>query len=223
MVDDVTRWNTVHRKIHTDQEGHSVYAEEKEKLFPRGSIVCELGGGTGADAVHFLNLGHSVIVLDISDFALEITRNKAKALGKADKLVTKHMDFGLHELPLKDNSIDVAYSRLSLHYFGRTKTAELFSDIYRFLKPGGRAYLTFKSPDDEKEMERLELLGTVYEDNVFIENGQLRSRFTVEQLKSIITSAGITNFQVNPYREMLGVEGTANHQIILQNEVIIAK
>lgn len=223
MVDDVTRWNTVHQKIHKDHENHSVYAQEKEKLFPRGSIVCELGGGTGSDAIYFLKQGHSVIVLDISDFALEITRNKAKNLGKANKLVTKHMDFGLHELPLKDNSVDIAYSRLSLHYFGKTKTAQIFSDIYRFLKPGGVAYLTFKSPDDEKEMERLETLGTVYEDNVFIENGQLRSRFTVEQLKSIVASGGITNFQVNPYREMLGVEGTGNHQIILQNEVIFAK
>jgi len=223
MADDVTKWNAVHQKIHNDSDGHSIYAEEKEKLFPRGSIVCDLGGGTGADAMYFLKQGHSVIVLDISDFALEIIRKKAQSIGKTDRLVTKHMDFGLHELPLKDDSVGVAYSRLSLHYFGKTRTAELLVDIYRFIKPGGSAYLTFKSPDDEVEMERLESTGSVYEENVFIENGQLRSRFTTDQLKEIVEASGISNAQVNPYQEVLGLPGSGKHQIILQNEVVFTK
>ncbi|MFC1649157.1 class I SAM-dependent methyltransferase [Patescibacteria group bacterium] len=223
MVDDVTRWNTIHQKIHKDEEGHSVYAEEKEKLFPKGSVICDLGGGSGGDAIYFLKQGHSVIVLDISDFALELTRSKAKAVGYADKLVTKHMDFGLHELPIKDNSVDIAYSRLSLHYFGKTRTSEMFNDIYRFIKPNGTAYLTFKSPKDEAEMERLQAVASVYEENVYIEGGQLRSRFTVEQLKQILKDAGIKSCTVNPYQEMLGVKGTGKHELLLQNEVVFTK
>ena len=223
MIDDATRWNLTHKKIYQEGEWYSKYAEEKEKLFPPGSTVVDLGGGTGADAIYFLKRGHTVVILDISEFALKVAQEKANKLNLSEKLAVRQVDFGLHALPLKDASIDVAYSRISLNYFPTDQTVVIFKDIYRILKTGGKAYITLKSPDDEAEMEYLLKSGVEYEPNVYIENGQLRSRFNVDQLKNILQQAGITQLEVNPYQEPLAPKGEGHHPVLLVNEITFTK
>ena len=110
---DSARWDMIHRRLNDEgNDHHTIYAEEKEKLFPRSSIVCDLGGGSGADALYFLKMGHQVVLLDISTFALKEAEKKAKIAGFRNKLITRQVDFGLHTLPLKDSSIDVVFSRI---------------------------------------------------------------------------------------------------------------
>lgn len=222
VVTDAERWDAVHQQISRGDEAHSNYAEDKEKLFPRTSMIAELGGGTGSDALHFLRQGHSVVILDISQYALAVARERANKENLADRLATQVTDFGMHQMPIKDGSVDIVYSRISLNYFDAEHTKNLFADIYRMLKPDGKAYLSLKSPDDTKEMEYLENVGVLYEPNVYIENGQLRSRFTKEQLEIMLQSAGITDFQVSPLKEPLkGMEDTG--RVLYLNEVIIHK
>lgn len=222
MVDDVARWNFIHQKTHSPTLVHSKYADEKEKLFPRNSLVVDLGGGAGFDGIYFLKQGHSVVLFDISDVALALATQKATELGLTDKLVTRQIDFGIHDLPVKDGSIDVVYSRIALHYFERAHTVKIFKDIYRALKPGGSAYLTFKSPKDTAEMERLQKTATLFEPSVYIENGLIRSRFTVEQLETMLTEAGISNCMTHDYIEELPGPNEQNHTLQLI-EVIFTK
>lgn len=222
MISDGERWDEYHKKTHKPEEPHSSYAEEKEKLFPRGSLVVELGGGTGSDTMYFLKQGHSVVLLDISDFALKKAQERASKLNLSQKLAIRQIDFGLHQVPIKESSADIVYSRISLHYFGSKHTTKLFRDILHMLKPGGVAYITFKSPEDVVEMDYLRNVGVEYEEGVYIENGQLRSRFTIEQLKQILTKAGIQNFEVNPYKETLK-DSTGYESTLLVNEIIIKK
>ena len=200
-----------------------MFAEEKEKLFPRGSIVCDLGGGTGNDCLYFLKQGHSVILLDLSEFAINVAKKRAKKAGLDSNFVAHQVDFGLHTLPLKDESVDVCYSRISLNYFGNRHTSKILKDIYRSLKKGGSAYLTFKSPADEREMTRLLRNAVEYEPGVYIEGGQLRSRFSIDQLKQIAQTAGIPNVQVRHYEEHLGKHTSGVDQILYQNELVFTK
>jgi ubiquinone/menaquinone biosynthesis C-methylase UbiE len=222
-MDDSKRWDAIHQKVHKEHGWHSRYAEEKEKVFPRNSLVVDLGAGTGADALYFLKNGHSVVALDISEFALKVTQEKAKAAGLSKNLVTRQMDFGLHLLPIKDNSIDVVYSRISLNYFGAKQTTKLFLDIFRVLKPGGVSYISLKSPEDAVEMEYLEKSATVYEPNVFIEGGMLRSRFTRGQLELMLQRAQIPNFEVKSLKEDLSGRREGHHAILFVNEVSFRK
>src|SRR5258706_13838877 len=99
MIDDVARWNFIHQKTHSTDVAHSQYALEKEKEFPRNSLVVDLGGGAGYDALFFLKQGHSVVLFDISDIALALASQKAKENGLGERLVTRQVDFGLHDLP----------------------------------------------------------------------------------------------------------------------------
>lgn len=222
MIDDVTRWNFIHQKTHSAELAHSKYAEEKEQLFPRNSLVVDLGGGAGYDAIYFLQKGHNVVLFDISDVALALASQKAQEMGFGEKLVTRQIDFGLHDLPVKDASVDVVFSRIALHYFESSHTIKLFQHIKRMLKVGGTAYLTFKSPEDTAEMERLQKTATLFEPNVYIENGLIRSRFTVDQLKDMLEKAGVNGASVKPYKEQLQSSEMQDHYLLL-NEVVFTR
>lgn len=222
MIDDVKGWDLYHQKNYQEEVVHSQYAEKVESQFPRGSLILELGCGTGADAIFFLQKGHRVIALDISEFALKVLKERAESAGFSQKLALRQADFSLHLLPVKDSSVDIVYSRISLNYFGSDETAEIFKDIYRVLKPGGKAFLTLKSPDDQAEMTYLEENATLYEPNVYIEGGIIRSRFTVAQLKQILASAGIEG-SVSPFQESLTKRGGGYQPILYVNEVTFVK
>lgn len=223
VVNDAERWDAIHQKTHKSAQLFSHYAEEKEKLFPRKSLIVDVGGGTGEDALYFLQKGHSVVLLDISDFALKTAEEKTRAHNLSSKLAVRKVDYGLEALPIKDSSVDIVYSRISLNYFDAEHTSKLFKEVYRILKPGGSAYLTFKSPNDLDEMDYLNKMTTLYEPNVYIENGMLRSRFTAEQLQDIINKAGITDFSVNAFKEELGVRREGHQQLLFLNEVVFKK
>lgn len=214
----------IHQKGFTEDQPHSKYAEETEKLFPRASLVVDIGSGTGEDALYFLSQGHSVIALDISKFALEALIKKAESKGFSQKIVVRQTDYGLHKLPIKDLAVDAVYSRISLNYFDGEHTARLFGDIYRTLKVNGKAFLTLKSPNDPVEMEYLTESTVLYEPNVFIENGMLRSRFTQDQLKEMLsTKCGIPDFSVRYFEENIEGKGPTHGPILHVNEVTFTK
>jgi ubiquinone/menaquinone biosynthesis C-methylase UbiE len=220
-------WDDVHAKLHKDILRQSSYAEACEKLFTKSSIVCDLGGGLGFDALYFIKKGHSVVVLDISNYAL----NHAKQLAKEENLgkifLVKQVDFGLGKLPLKDRTFDVAYSRIGLNYFPYRETQIIFSEIYRILKPGGSAYLILKSPDDVEEMNFLSEHTVKMENGVFIEGQQIRSRFTVSQLENMLNEIGIKDFKVEPYQEkditLRDEYNLSTNKPLFLNEVIFKK
>ena len=221
--DDSKSWDTIHEKDQEEIRGPSKYAQDKEALFPKGCLVVELGGGTGEDALYFMRKGHRVVILDISDYALKVAQEAAEKEGLSKSLAVKKVDFGLHQLPITENSVEVVYSRISLNYFEKEHAVKIFQDIYKMLKPGGSAYLTFKSPADEKEMEYLLNTATEFEENVFIENGQLRSRFTNTQLEEMLKAAAISNFQVVPFEEELKHISEGYQHSLHLNEVLFTK
>lgn len=220
---DSKKWDIYHKKTLSEDTNPSKYAMEKEMLFPRQSIVVDLGGGVGSDAMYFLEKGHSVIILDISQFALDVAMERAKAKKLDEKLIVKQVDFALHSIPIKIQSADIAYSRLSLNYFDLDETTVLIHDIYGILKQGGNAFLTFKSPDDIEEIEYLKKRATAVTENVFIDNGQIRSRFSLAQLELIAKNAGITKYEVKPYTEDVVSETGEATRTLICNELSFTK
>jgi ubiquinone/menaquinone biosynthesis C-methylase UbiE len=194
-------WDDIHIKLHKEILRQSSYAEDCEKLFPKNSIVCDLGGGLGFDALYFVKKGHSVVILDISNYALNHAKQLAKEENLVKKFLVKQVDFGLGKLPLKDKTFDVAYSRIGLNYFPYRETQIIFSEIYRVLKPGGYSFIILKSPDDVEEMKFLSEHAVKMEDGVFIEGQQIRSRFTIKQLQNMLNEIEIKEFKVKPYQE----------------------
>lgn len=221
-MNDSDRWDLVHKRIHKEDEPHSKYADDAEKQFPPSCVIAELGGGSGNDAMYFLSKGHSVVLLDISAFALKKAEQRAKRHNLDGKLITKQSDFGLEKFPLKDNSIDIAYSRISLNYFDFKRTTVILHDIFRVLKKDAKAFLSFKSPKDKIEMEILQESTTEFEPGVYIQGNQLRSRFTEEQLEQMLKAAMVENFKIEPYQEELP-EIKGHKPILYVNSVMFTK
>lgn len=223
MNNQIEKWNKSHSGIPTNKSV-SVYASEKERLFPRNATVCEVGGGTGADSIYFLQQGHKVILLDISDFALSSAAKKAGE--HSSKLETHRVTLGEEQIPLEANSVDVIYSRLALHYFNRQTMASILKNLQEVLKNGGKAFISIKSPNDEQEMVFLESAAKEVEPGVYDDQGDIKSRFTKEQLEDILRAAGIQSFGVNTYVEDLGGRvdrvKSGNSQLVL-NEIQFTK
>jgi ubiquinone/menaquinone biosynthesis C-methylase UbiE len=220
-------WNRSTAKIVPDKDP-SIYAIEKEPHFPRNAIVCDLGGGTGTDSLFFASKGHAVRVVDISDIALSKATETAQKAGLQHLITTYQTDFTTAQLPLDSSSCDVVYSRLALHYFDIVTTSALFAEVYRVLKPGGQAHITVKSPDDEAEMRYLHKTATPKGDGIFDENGFLKTRFSVDQLKNIVTAAGVpaAELTVTTYVERFeGRKDTvkSGRSELLLNQVLIQK
>ncbi len=219
-------WNRSHERIPKDKQP-SRYALEKEKLFPRNSKICDLGGGTGADAIFFIQQGHSVTLVDISDLALKVATKKAQEKDLSGSLETLQVDLNTRAIPLPDNSFDRVFSRMALHYFDVATTTGIFGEVYRILKPGGVAYLTLKSPADVEDMKVATGEFSQRDPGVFVsKDGQIKSRFSIDQLKAMLSEAGVVNFEVHEHVEQMDgridVTKSGLPQMIL-NEVILRK
>ena len=226
MRSDIQKfWNTDHKRISINR-GPSSYAVEKEKLFPRNSLVCDLGGGTGSDTTYFLKKGHRVVIIDISDYALSIAAKKAKDQKLSSKLEARQLDLTEGVIPYKGSPFDIVYSRLTLHEFLKKDLRKIFRNIYKILKPGGHAFITVKSPEDKKEMGYLQKTTRKINHDVFKSDGIYKTRYSIKTLKKILSEGQIKNFQIKEVTEnLIGRKDIvkSGRKSFLLNEITINK
>jgi SAM-dependent methyltransferase len=136
----------------------NIFAELVKDYLPEHGIMLDLGAGLGQDSAFFAELGYKVIATDL---------NIDKLASLADeKFITQAVDLR-ENLPFADESFDIVYAHLSLHYFDTVTTEAIFEEIYRILKPGGVLAFFTNSTDDpeyktgnEIETDYFEIDGT---------------------------------------------------------------
>jgi ubiquinone/menaquinone biosynthesis C-methylase UbiE len=98
-----------------------------------GKTLLEVGCGTGTDLLQFARGGALVTGVDLTPRSIEIARQRFA-------VYEQQGEFGegdAENLPFPDNSFDVVYSFSVIHHTPDTKQAA--QEIYRVLKPGGKA------------------------------------------------------------------------------------
>lgn len=170
MADDY--WKKLH-ELYSDKDWitkPSLFAETVKDYLPKTGSLLELGAGLGQDSVYFSELGYSVTSTD-----LEISHLKDIA---GDHMTIQQVDLR-NLLPFEDTQFDIVYAHLSLHYFTTETTEQVFSEIYRVLKPGGvLAFFTNSTSDPEYNT------GIKLEDNYFEIDGTAKRYLDVESSKS---------------------------------------
>lgn len=151
----------------------SIFAEQVLNYFPSSGLVIELGGALGQDSAFFSTKGYDVLLTDLSDEVL-------KEATQRQELKTKQVDIS-KSLSFADNSFDVVYAHLSLHYFDKNKTQEIFDEIRRILKPEGVLAALFNSVTDPEYGT-----GTKIEDDFFEIDSIKKRFFSVSSLKEFI-------------------------------------
>ena len=107
----------------------------KAKLIP-GEIVCDLGCGSGAEAIEaarLVGLEGFVYGLDMAPEMLAAAR-LAAAEAAVDNL--EFIEGLIEDIPLNENTVDVVISNCALNL--SAARASVLAEAFRILKPGGR-------------------------------------------------------------------------------------
>ena len=129
MIDDKYFENDLYWKEHINRQlSIDMRIDEYKSYFNNKGICLELGCGIGQYSKRLIEYGYKVISTDISDIALNEVKKFNQNVEKVDM-----------SMPLKydNNSFDLVFSSLAIHYFSEEKTAQLMSEIHRVLKNGG--------------------------------------------------------------------------------------
>ena len=103
----------------------------------REKRVLDLGCGDGACTSIVASHGGRVTALDISTDLLSMTRERAILDGSTGSVTP--LCGSVHAIPLASASIDIVFGMAVLHHVDLALAAE---EVYRVLKPGGRAVFT---------------------------------------------------------------------------------
>lgn len=104
-----------------------------------GRIVLDFGAGDGRDTALLARRGAHVCALDISPDLLAIAEQRVVADGQSHAVTL--LCGSAHAVPLPDDSVDLVFGNAVLHHLDLERCA---GEVYRVLKPGGRAI--FKEP-----------------------------------------------------------------------------
>lgn len=195
MKDQKAHWNNAHDKqwLRAHSAKQTAFAEEVNIAITPKSRILELGCGEGNDSIYFAQEGHSIISTDFSDVV--ITQNKQRYNHPLLRFEVQDIS---EKLPFDDNSFDVVYARLSLHYFNDVTTRDIIKEIYRVLKTDGCIQFMCKSTDDPIYGE-----GDEIETDMFELDGHVRHFFSPEYAKDLLESSGFSNIKITAGKEKL--------------------
>jgi ubiquinone/menaquinone biosynthesis C-methylase UbiE len=129
------------------------------------NTLLDLGCGAGQDAVYFARKGLQVTAADFSESGLRFVPKDIKNL--------KSLCLDIADLQMKNESFDVIYAHLSLHYFDDIATTKIFEKLHSVLKKGGLIFVKCKSIDDA-----LYGVGEYIEPDMYCKDNHMRHFFS---------------------------------------------
>ena len=184
-----------------------------------GDVVLDLGSGGGKIcfiAAQIVGSKGKVIGVDMTDDMLELARKNAPII--AEKIGYDIVEFkrghiedlkadldrpDSKEPMIADNSIDVIVSNCVLNLVSDEKKKQLFSEIYRVLKPGGRVAIS-DIVSDEDSPDALKQDAKLW-------SGCISGALTEEGFVEALEEAGfygitIDKFELEPWQIVEGIE-----------------
>ena len=106
--------------------------------------LLEIGSGIGRMTASFTEQCAHVIAADVDAAFLERCRETVGKHGRTDRLTTTHVQDG-STLALADNSVDVAFSYITLQHCQRNDALGLSREAVRVTRSGGTVILNYRS------------------------------------------------------------------------------
>ena len=160
----------------------------KEYFLGKGKCL-DLGCGIGQYSKELINYGYEVTSADISDIALEKVKEFNSNVIKIDMK---------ENLPFTDNTFDVVFANLSIHYFSDEDTKKIMKEIKRILKKDG---LFIGSVNGIQGYEKIKETAIELEKHYWFNKNKYIRLFDKEDLKNanspsenrkVINAVGIT-------------------------------
>ncbi len=177
------------------RNGPSSLAQLVEEIIKElsGKRIFELGCGQGQDAIYFGKRGAVVATFDFSQKAVDSTRTKIKKFGLEKTVSVVQGDISFNPIQTEE-SFDIVFANLSLHYFDDKTTRRIFDNVYRLLMPGGYLFFEVKSTADVDYGR-----GEEVEKDFFEHNGKRRHFFSEAYLLECTTQYSIICVQPKMY------------------------
>ncbi len=148
-------------------------------------LVLDIGGNTAGEATVLCQRGLRIVVSDINEYALDVSRQRVRKFGlKSPWFIA----CDAHHLPFADASFSAVTVIEALHHF--SDYGQALSEINRILKPGGRLYST--EPNALNPLRR----ASEIRDRL---RGTVEKSFTVGQLQRLCKTAGFEEVVVEPF------------------------
>lgn len=117
-----------------------------------GKKVLEIGCGLGTDGAQFAAAGARYTGVDLTEAAVDLGRRRFELFDLAGEFRTADAE----QLDFDDNSFDIVYSHGVLHH--TPDTARAIDEVYRVLRPGGRAVVMLYHRDSYNYRVNISLL-----------------------------------------------------------------
>ena len=169
----------------------------------RGRDVLEMGCGSGFASQLFAEAGARVTAVDLTDWAIETTRQRMRAFG-LDAIVQQADG---ERLPFADASFDVVFSWGVIHH--TTDMDQALRELVRVLRPGGTLVLMVYHRHSlfyafykgfQRFLPVARRLGLHFEGSRAGETeGLIARHFTRDELKRKLETAGLSDVRSQPY------------------------
>jgi ubiquinone/menaquinone biosynthesis C-methylase UbiE len=178
----------------------------------KGQEVLEIGVGAGADFENWVQNGAIATGFDLTEAAIELTRERLSLKGLSDGAFTlKTAD--AESLDIDNETFDLVYSYGVIHH--SPDTAKCLDEIFRVLKPGGQTklmvYATFSMTGVLLWIRHALLTGRPFQSQRAVIYKHLESpgtkTYAPAEFKRILEKHG---FEVTSVRKQLGVGDLLN-------------
>jgi SAM-dependent methyltransferase len=160
-----------------------IWIKDYKEYFSNHGICLDLGCGIGQYTKELMNYGYKVVSADISDLALEEVKKFNNNIVKVDMAET---------LPFSDNTFDVVFANLSIHFFSDSVTKKLMKEIKRILKPEG---LFIGSVNGIQGYEKIKDTAIKLENHYWMNKNRCIRLFDKEDLTNYLSVFKILNIE----------------------------
>ncbi len=179
----MNNWSKLHSSYSEEDwiNKPNIFATEVIQYFPKTGKVLELGAGQGQDSRYFAEQGYEVTSTDISEEALKLSQSKVPP-HLENKITLQNIDIS-QPLPFSDQSFDIVYAHLSIHYFPQSVTEKIVKEMHRVLKTDGVVAILVNTTEDPEYSK-----GSKIEEDFFLVEGISKRYFSVESLKEYVSA-----------------------------------
>ena len=164
------------------EEGPNPFARKLIQLYNSADKpkLLELGCGDGRDLKLFIEKGFDVSAIEIATKSVEKLKERYGNKANISCQDIKNLNFA-------NNSFDIIYAHLTLHYFTDEETTNIFNNIYNLLKINGIFFVKCKS---NKDSFCNDSQGKKIAENIYF-RGHVRHFFSLDYLKSKLNKFSI--------------------------------
>lgn len=139
--------------LHTKPQFQLQYPNETVVRFMKGNFksgdqsrVLDLGCGAGRHIVYLAKEGYQATGIDFSGPGLEFVKKRLDELSLSAQLIKTNIT----TIPFENESFDGVISFAVIYYFLPEDIDTIIHEIYRVLKPNGKAFIVLRSTNDKR-------------------------------------------------------------------------